>query len=400
MIAATGNAACALGLGLMLTVASAADAQERLVGARSIMLAPVFEMWSFSGDLRQPVDDGADSLLIGDASQWSLPISVFIPMGARWSVDVAAAYASSEVTLGEGAEERTFSLAGPTDTRVRVTGRFANDNVLLTFGLNAPTGSTSLDNDEIAALRIVGAPAIGAQIPTLGTGLGGTAGVVFARPVGDWAWAFGASYEMRSEYAPLAVVGGIAAPDFNPSDVVHVSLGTNGLVGRHEMTLGFSADLFAEDKLTLGTSGSVPATRLGPIYTLEWEMRFAAPRFRELALSVVERYRSSYEQGGDEVANSSGNYLDIGLRGATPIGTRTDLLLAVAGRHHTGLDSDHTLASAALASGIVSVGLAHSFSGGYVLQPFVRGQLGKVESGDAEADLTGFGVGVGFGRRF
>lgn len=390
---------CAAATALSGSLAVAADAQERLTGARSVMLAPVFEMWSFSGDLHQPIADGADSLLIGDARQWSIPISVFIPLGTRWSVDVAAAYASGEATLGEGSEERTFSLSGPTDTRIRLTGRFANENLLFTLGLNAPTGSTSLDDEELAALRILGAPALAAQIPTLGTGVGGTAGVVFARPVGSWAWAFGASYEMRGEYAPLAVSGGISAPDFNPADVVHLSLGTSGLLGQHEMTLGFSADLFSDDKLTFDAE-TAPATRLGPIYTVEWEMRFAAPRFRELALSVVERYRSSYEQDGATVDNSSGNYLDVSLRSALPVGVATDLLLTVAGRHHTGLDSDRSLASAALASGILSVGLARDLGNGYVLQPFVRGQLGRLESGGGESDLTGLGAGIAFGRRF
>ena len=379
--------------------ASQASAQERLTGLRSVMLSPVFETWSFSGDLKQPMGDGPDSLLIGDAQQWMIPLSVLVPLGRRWAVDVTAAYASSEVTLGDGAEKRTVSLAGPTDTRIRLTGRFAGDNLLLTLGVNAPTGSTSLDEEEITALRIIGSPALGAQIPTLGTGFGGTAGIVFARPVGEWAWAFGASYEMRSEYAPLAVVGGIASPDFNPSDVVHLSLGTSGLVGAHEMTFGVSADLFSEDKLTLGGSSDA-TTRLGPIYTVEWELRLAAPRFRELALSVVDRYRSSYEQGGETVENSSGNYVDVALRGALPLRTGTDLVLALGGRHHTGLDSDNSLASAALASGTMSLGLAQDLGSGYLLQPFVRGQLGRVESADASADLTGLAVGIGLGRRF
>ena len=75
-------------------------------------------------------------------------------------------------------------------------------------------------------------------------------------------------------------------------------------------------------------------------------------------------------------------------------------MLALGGRHHTGLDSDNSLASAALASGTMSLGLAQDLGSGYLLQPFVRGQFGRVESADASADLTGFAVGLGLGRRF
>lgn len=390
---------CSLAATLGVIGAGDAGAQERLTGLRSVSVSPVFEMWSFSGDIRQPSGDGSESLLIGDARQWMIPVSVLVPIGQRWAMDVTAAYASSEATLGEGASERTVTLAGPTDTRIRLTGRFANDNLLLTLGLNAPTGSTSLDEEEIAALRIIGSPALGAQVPTLGTGFGGTAGIVYARPVGAWAWAFGASYELRSEYAPLAVAGGIPSPDFNPSDVLHLSLGTSGLLGANEATFNLSADVFSDDKLSLGESADA-TTRLGPIYTLEWETRFAAPAFRELALTVVDRYRSSYEQGGETVENSSGNYVDVSLRAALPMRTGTDLTMALGGRHHTGLDSDETLAAAALVSGIVSLGLAQDLGAGYLLQPFVRGQFGRVESAGASADLTGIALGVGLARRF
>src|SRR3712207_8897265 len=55
--------------------------------------------------------------------------------------------------------------------------------------------------------------------------------------------------------------------------------------------------------------------RSGPTLTAEWQLRVAAPRFSELTLYLVERYRTKYEQGDSTVEGSSGNYLDFGARG-------------------------------------------------------------------------------------
>jgi hypothetical protein len=389
---------------LISGLGTALGAQQRLTGVRTTVVGPLYEAWSFGDGFYQPIG-GADSVGIDRASQWAIPIAVVIPLGARFSLDVSTAYASAEVKLASTDPDlatSTYSISGPTDTKLRLTTKLAGDNVLFTLGINAPTGKTELDGEELAALRVMAAPALGFAMPALGTGSGGTAGVVVARQLGNWAWALGASYEMRAEYSPIAVSGGLSTLDFNPSDAIHLSLGSNVLLGQHQMTLGASADFFGEDELRSGggAPAAASATQLGPIYTLEWRLDLATRRLREASVFLIERYRTSYEQNGEEVEDSDGSYFDAGLRLVFPAGAHTGLITALSVRHQTGLGSDNTVSTAALAGGALAVGLSRDVGSGYTLQPVLRIQRGTIESGPNSASASALGLGITLSRSF
>ena len=386
-------------------------AQEQLFPARTALSGPVFERWSFGAGLLQPSVDGGGTVELHSASALSLPIGASVAFGERWTLDLATSYSSGTVKLrapdpSSGAEE--YSLSGLTDLRARLTTHVVSDNVLVTVGANLPTGQTSLDAEQYAALRVLTSPALALQSPALGTGLGATAGVVLARQVASWAWAFGASYELRRSYTPVAFATGTPAPDENPGDAVHLTIGTDGVVGRSGMTVALTADLFTDDRLEpniggeSGGAGSSPAvsTRLGPIFTADWQLRVAAPRMRELTLYAIDRYRTPYDRNGAQVEESSGNYLDAGVRAVFPLSPATGLLSILNARHQTGLKSDSTLATAATAGVGLTVGLAHAFGGGYSLQPFVRAEYATIKSVDASARSNALAAGISLGRRF
>jgi hypothetical protein len=384
------------------------EAQDRLFPTRSATIGPLFERWSFGAGLLQPSSNGTGSVELESATAWSVPIAASIGLGDRWALDVSTAYSNGTVTLRSadaslGRDD--YALSGFTDVRARLTGRLVGDNVIATIGANLPTGTTSLDPEEFAALRVLSAPALGMQTPALGTGFGATAGVVLARQVASWAWALGASYELRRTYTPVSFATGASAPDMDPGDALHLTLGTDGLVGQSGMTFALSADFFSDDKLetTVAGAGAGAAsvtTHLGPIFTLDWQLRVAAPSLRELTLYAVDRYRTPYERGGREVDESSGNYLDLGARAVFPLSPNTGLLSVLNLRHQTGLKSDSTLATAAAAGAGLTVGLVQSFGAGFSLQPFVRADYAKIKSVDASATGTGLAAGIALGRRF
>ncbi len=383
----------------IMFVSSALSAQERLGSTGpTITASPAFESWSFAnGGLAQTGSDGAGTVFISSVRQWSVPLVFSLPIaGNRWTLDVASAFASGEVTLTDvdaGVGSNSYSVSGLSDTKVRLSGKLFSDNIVATLAANVPTGKTDLDTEELSALRVVAAPALGFQIPVLGSGVGGTAGLIVAQRIGDWALALGASYEMRGEYAPVAIVAGISAPEFNPGDVIHVSIGGDGLVGRNGMSIGLSADIFSEDLLASGASTS-STTQLGPIFTAEWRLRFASTFFEELTLSVVDRLRTAYKSGGESVSGSSGNYLDIGLLSVIPASPQTGIAFEISGRHHTGLKVDNSLATAAMMGGALRVSVSHELRGGAVLQPFARVQMGTIKSGEESASANGFSVGL------
>jgi hypothetical protein len=92
--------------------------------------------------------------------------------------------------------------------------------------------------------------------------------------------------------------------------------------------------------------------------------------------------------------------VDAGARGVFVASPSTGVLMALNIRHQTGLDVDNTLATAAVRSGALTLGIVQQLPHGYTLRPFVRGQLGKIESGDASATATGIAGGVALGLRF
>ena len=393
------TAAGLLAVSLMCMSPRLAAGQERLGAARITLTAsPAFESWSFSsGGLAQPSLSGSSSVTLSSATQISIPLVISLPLfHDRWSLDLASGFASNKVSLASTDDELetdNYSLSGITDTKIRIRGKLAGESVLLTAAVNVPTGATELDSEELSALRVIAAPALNFQVPQLGAGGGGTVGLVFGRQFDNWAWALAGSYELRSGYTPISFASGIAAPDFNPGDVIHISLGGDGLVGQNGMSVALSADIFSEDELTSGGSAA-PGSQLGPIFTAEWRMRFAAPRFQELSLSVVDRFRTPYKRDGETVDGSSGNYVDIGLLAAHSASPRTTLTWEISARHHTGLKADSSIISAAVAGAGLRLSVAHELRGGTVVQPFAAVNFANFRNGDASGSATGITLGL------
>jgi len=406
----------ALGVPL-IALSTPLNAQGRLVGHWTSAIAPIYEEWRFGGSgAEQPTADGAGTVRVREATQWSFPLALAVPIGERWLVDLSGAYASGVVKLATEDSTLTtneYTLNGLTDVRLRVVGRLAGaptgNGVLVTLGLVAPTGKTELEAREANALRVLAAPAFGFQVPALGSGAGATAGVVGAREIGGWALALAASYELRRGYEPGTVVTGVPLPELDPSDAVHLSLGADRLLGRHAMTVALSADLYTEDHLRESSSlGGATAptqseitTKPGPVYTLDWQLQLAPPpAFRELTFYAVDRYRAEYSRSGQTVAGSGGNYLDLGARSTLRAGQKMGVLLWLSARHQTGLDSDRALATASVRSGALTLGLVRDLGSGLSVQPFVRGQAGSLETGNERTNLTGYAFGVSLGRQW
>jgi hypothetical protein len=168
------------------------------------------------------------------------------------------------------------------------------------------------------------------------------------------------------------------------------------------MTFGLSSDFFSKETLetTTGSGPVVGESQLGPIFTADVQFDVATSRFRELTFYAVDRYRTEYKRSGVKTPDSDGNYLDVGVRALAGLGRSTGLLVSVNGRHHTGLGSDDLLTTAAIASGTLTLGLQQRLASNYSLQPFVRVQGGRLESGDESSTVTGFSGGLTLGVRF
>ena len=385
-------------LGLAAAARPALAQQQQLLEGRAETLGPLYERWSFGDGLPTHASD-LNSPRVKSASQVTLPLTVAVPLGERWAFDLYGAYASGVVKLDRadttvGSDE--YKLNGLTDLKLRVVGDLVQDRLLLTLGVNAPTGTTKLDREQFRAVQVLGAPALRFASPTLGSGLGATAGLVAARQAGRWALALGTSYEVRGKYAPLeALVVGADDPELDPGDAVHLSFGADGLIGPHRSTLSLASDFYTRDKLSLdiGAGNQHSDFTLGPTYSATWQLQVATTRLRALAITLADRYRSKYKDaGGDRVSGSSGNEFAGGIAAVVPAGA-AGVSLGLDGRHFSGLSMDDTPATAAARVFGASAGLV--FPGRLAaLRPWVRAQVGTLESADRRTSGNGLAAGL------
>lgn len=370
-----------------------AAAQSALKLGTEIAVAPAFESWSFA----KPVP--LDTLTVRGATQVSLPFSLQVPLHARWTGSVTGAVASSRLDATGSGGAVTRSFTGLSDIRLRATGRLRGDGLQVTLGLNVPTGAVNLTLEQNDVLRVMAAPALNAQVPIAGTGLGGTVGLVAARAIGGWAWAAGAGFEQRGRYAPLdAQIAGLdARTELVPGSAAHFSIGTDGLIGPHRLSVGMVADVFGEDQVRLVSDDVELRTQqyqLGPTISAAVQLLVDNPRIRNLTLRLSERYRSGFTSGqGVQVDGSSGNYIEVGAAGLLgPAGGRS-LVLGVDVRQHSGLPVDNGL----IGAGLTAVGATAGVSiptATVEWRPTVRVSAGSLRSSRITTGMTSVLLGL------
>ncbi|MHB1310364.1 MAG: hypothetical protein ACYC3L_00005, partial [Gemmatimonadaceae bacterium] len=116
-------------------------------------------------------------------SQLSIPLVAVVPIGSKFNIDVATAYANSDVsTNGKTAS----SISGLTDTQVRANWTLGNDAAVITVGVNVPTGQYTIPEADAEAAGQIGNDFLIFPISSYGSGLSTTGGLALARSLGDW----------------------------------------------------------------------------------------------------------------------------------------------------------------------------------------------------------------------
>jgi hypothetical protein len=294
---------------------SAARAQEELLPGASWGAAPAFTTWHFSSPLGG----------VHDVQQFAIPLRARTMFGDRWTLDFNGSAMSSSATVTSGSATSSLSLSGISDIRARISGAIVPDRLLVTGGINLPTGTTQLNADQAAVLQAVAAPALHMPAPALGLGTGLTIGAIGAQQSGDWALALGAAAEARSEYTPIALVeaNGTALTKLTPGTALHLTFGADRPVGEEHVSLLLATDLYSKDKIVVGASAGGTASSsytLGPQITAIGRLDLAVPGWHDAAAGATLKFRSAFtDASGATVSGSSGTYLDaaaIGVRGA------------------------------------------------------------------------------------
>src|SRR5262249_36125020 len=150
----------------MVGAAATPLAAQGLGSRRSAGLTPMFESWTF-GDGVVQVTSAGDQVRVTSATQLSFPVAVSLFDGDRWQFVVSGPFANG--TVKRGAPDPTlvfteYKLNGLADVKFLVTAHLVPDKVMVTLGVNAPSGKTELDGTELEAIRVLGSPALGFQV--------------------------------------------------------------------------------------------------------------------------------------------------------------------------------------------------------------------------------------------
>lgn len=231
-----------LPLALLLS-ASSLSAQS--IWDSQIRFGPQFFSYSISTPINEKI------------SQVAFPLFVAVPIFPSLTVDVGTAYANAHYERksldNSGAPVTTESdLSGITDTQLRANYSIGQDFLVLTAGVNLPTGSATVTPSELAAATQIGSDFLTFPISGFGSGLGMTGGFALARPMGAWNFGFGASLRYAGSYEPFEDGSGTATK-FQPGPEYRVRTGVDHPFGTGRISFGVTYSKFGDDKANATT---------------------------------------------------------------------------------------------------------------------------------------------------
>jgi hypothetical protein len=231
--------ALAAGLGTVLSVPAGAQSVTT-GGAR---LAPQFASYQIgTGDQQVKV------------SELSIPLAFAFPLTSRLSFDVATAFAKATVDAG-GAKS---TLSGLSDTQLRFNYTIGEQAIVLTAGINIPTGQYEVEEDKISAAGQIGNDFLAFPVSSFGNGFAGTGGIAFAHPMGTWNLGLGASVRKSAEFGAFKT--GTTAFRFQPADEIRVRAGLDGAVSGGRAMFGLIYSKFGDDATDDGTTQTTYST--------------------------------------------------------------------------------------------------------------------------------------------
>ena len=191
---------------------------------------PVYSYWSVEGDSTKT-----------DISQLMIPMTGFIPVQENMELRFFAANASNSADY-DGTE---YKLSGLTDLRLQMNTSLSDDRVLLSAGLNLPTGKKKLSHDEEQpVMSILTQNYLSFPLRRLGEGFGLNVLAGVATSTGKNRLGASVMYQLNGAYEAYEGDG-----DYTPGNMFSVSAG----IDNSSDALGLKAEVifttFGTDQL-------------------------------------------------------------------------------------------------------------------------------------------------------
>jgi hypothetical protein len=351
----------------LLVSASALQAQGLSLWDVSLRTGPQFHSYEIKDPLNQRVH------------QIAFPVFVIAPITSTLSVDVGSAFAmvsmEREALDGSGNPITVKSeLSGLTDTQIRANYTFGQDLVVVTAGVNVPTGSSTVAPEELEAATLIGSDFLTFPISGFGSGLGFTGGIAVARPMGSWNLGFGASMRHSMEYEPGFRTSTGASMKFQPGDEYRARVGADRPFGTGRVTLGFTFSKFGDDKAdtSIYNTGDRYIGELGVSNSLGG---------MDYSVVVWNLYRT----GGTLIDQSPATRDNI-TNGMLAVGIRSGAVVI-----EPSLESRLWMRQGSDASVLGTLGLrVHVNRGGWAIVPGAGFTMGTLTTAAESASFTGF----------
>ncbi|HEU4995221.1 MAG TPA: hypothetical protein VFT29_10375 [Gemmatimonadaceae bacterium] len=290
----------------LLLCGSALPAQS--IWDSSVRIAPQFQAYNIKAPFNEKI------------TEFSLPMFYSVPVTSVLTLDVGTAFASAHLerqTDSAGVVQTTTSdMSGLTDTQVRANYTFGQDLLVLTAGVNIPTGSATVDADKLDAATRIGSDFLTFPTSGFGSGLGFTGGVAVAQPMGAWNLGFGASVRQSMEYEPFRNGAGTSTK-YQPGLEIRARAGLDHPFGTGRISFGFSYSKFGDDKANTATFNSgdrlVGQFAVNSSLTNSVDYSFVAWNLYRTEGTLID---NSVSPGG----NITNALFTLGMRGPSQIG--------------------------------------------------------------------------------
>jgi hypothetical protein len=235
----------------------------------------------------------------------SVPVMFIYPVNPKMSLYAMTSPVSSNLEAG-----RRYSLSGLSD--LKWGGHFLtmNDRLLITLGVNLPTGKHALAVEEYSVASALSVPAFNFRTPTLGQGFDVQLGANSAMEAGSFILGYGASYIMKGKFKPLKEY----EQDYDPGDEITLTAG----VDRNTAILGKDMQIRGDVLYTLyfdDSWGGQKVFKSGNRLLIQLYSRFMLGS-RDAALFIRERIKGKNTTGSGktyatERLNSNANQFEV-----------------------------------------------------------------------------------------
>jgi len=183
----------------------------------SVRILPIFETWNIKGST--------------NFSEFSTIISLGYFPSHNTSLLVNAKYASIGGDLS--------GLNGFSDAQISFNQNLSKYNLILTAGINIPSGITKLSAKQFETVRFISQDLFAMRTPNFGQGMNVILGASWVHQLSDnYVAGLGLSYQIKSEYQPLSGF----AEKYKPSNEISI---TGGIDIRLSDTQTLTADVMS-----------------------------------------------------------------------------------------------------------------------------------------------------------